>query len=291
MSKHTTQYVPKGQVHLVDYYVYITGKKHFKVDEKINNRNARLHYYAEINDISKSEKDVLLYISFSFDGSRRRDSFCLSDTFSRRITLFPDADGNYPKKEDYDFQATLEMLPKAFDIVNEQLDNNKLTSHKDAFDRQMTDVLTYDLANAFKRWHEDEKNGFLGMEEMSAEEAIEYLPTVFTYVSCPELTKDDYREILEDAHRVFLCEVSPEGYAEEIIRRMRYAIDSLGYDSKEVFYYAEVGKKSDGVLTPDCSSIMNDMERHFNVVKHIWGADPNGETRYTKAYVGLIVRR
>ena len=84
--------------------------------------------------------------------------------------------------------------------------------------------------------------------------------------------------------------MSPEGFAEEVFRRMRYAIDSLGYDSKDVFYYAEVGEKSEGFLTPDGSTIMNDMERHFNVVKHIWGADPNGETRYTKVYVGLIVR-
>lgn len=277
-------------MHLAEYSVSVTGKKHFKADDKINNRNAELHFDAWIDDFSKSEKDVFLHISFSFYGSRRRESFWIRDVFSRRITLIADADGNYPKKEDYDFQTTLEMLPIAFDVVNEQLDENNLASHKDAFDRQMTEVLTCELASAFKCWHEDEKNGFLGVKEMSAEEAIEYLPTVFTYASLPELTKDDYREMLEVGQKVFLCEVSPEGHAEDVFRRMRYAVDSLAYDSKDVFYYAEVGEKSDGFLTPDCSSIMNDMERHFNVVKHIWGADPNGETRYTKAYVGLIVR-
>lgn len=304
MSKQNAIFKSSSNARLAESDVFVTGKKRFKADERIKNRNAELLFDAWIDDISKSEKEVFIYISFSFNGSRRRESFWIRDVFSRRISLSPDAEWNYPQREVYDYQAALDLLcrinpdqegpykdePFIIDTVFTQLDNHGLASHKNSFDRQMTEVLTYDLENAFKRWHDDEKNGFLGVKEMSAEEAVEYLPSVFTYASLPELTKKDYQEMFEGANRVLLCEVSPEGYAYAVFKRMRYAIDSLRYDSKDVFYYAEVGENCEGFLSPDGSDIMNNMERHFNVVKHIWGADPNGETRYTKAYVGLIIR-
>lgn len=304
MSKQTKLYSPIGQVRLAESDVLVTGKTHFKAGEKVNNRNAELHFDAWVDDISESEKEVFFFVSFSFSGSRRRESFWIRDVFSLRITLFPNAAGEYPQREEYDYRATLDLIcriepgqegpyndePFIIHTVFSQLDMHNLTSHKDTFDRQMTQVLTHDLENAFKLWHDDEKNGFLGMEEMTAEEAVEYLPKVFTNASIPKLTKKDYQEMLEGANRVLLCEVSPEGYGYSIFKRMRYAVDSLGHDSKDVIYYAEVGKKSDGYLTPDSADIVNNMERHFNVVKHIWGINPDGETRYTRAYVGLIIR-
>lgn len=304
MSKQKPLYESVGKVRLAEGDVYVSGKKHFTVDERINNRRAELHFDAWIDDISKSEKEVFLYISFSFDGSRRREAFWLRDVFSRRINICPNVDGSFPQKEEYDCQATLELLcriepgqrgpykdePFVIDTVFTQLDLYGLTSHKDTFDRLLTRVLTHDLEKAYKCWHDDEKNGFLDMKEMTTEEAIEYLPTVFTFASFPELSKKDYEEMFDRAERVCLCEVSPEGNAYDVFKRMRYAVDSLGYDSKDVFYYAEVGEKNEGFLAPDGSTIMNDMEHHFNVIKHIWGANPDGETRYTKAFVGLIIR-
>ena len=306
MSNNNPLYEPNGRVRLAEGDVYVSGKKHFKADEKINNRSAELQFDAWIDDISKSEKEVFLYISFSFYGSRRREAFWLRDVFSRRINLCPTVDGSYPQKEKYDCQATLELLcsrepakegqykdePFVIGTVFTQLDLNGLASHKDTFDRLLTRVLTHDLENAFKRWHDDEKNGFLSVKEMSPAEAVEYLPTVFTYttITFPDLSKEGYKEMLEGSKRVCLCEVSPEGYAYDVFKRMRYAVDSLGYDSKDVFYYAELGEKNESVLVPDGSTLMNNMERHFNVVKHIWGTDPNGVTKYTKAFVGLIIR-
>lgn len=306
MNKHKPLYEPNGKVRIYDADVYVSGKKHFTADEKINNRCAELHFDAWIDDISKSEKDVFFFISFFFYGSRRRKGFSLREVFSRRITLLPNEDGTYPQKEEYDYQATLDLLcyvepkqkgpdkdePFVIKTVFTQSDILGLSSHKDTFDRLFARVLTHELEKAFKCWHDDEKNGFLGVKEMSSAEAEEYLPTVFTYTtfSFPELSKEGYKEMLEGSKRVFLCEVSPEGYAYDVFKRMRYAVDSLGYDSKDVFYYAELGEKNESVLVPDCSTLMNNMDRHFNVVKHIWGTDPNGVTKYTKAFVGLIIR-
>lgn len=306
MSKQKPLYESVGKVRLAEGDVYVSGKKHFTVDERINNRRAELHFDAWIDDISKSEKEVFLYISFSFDGSRRREAFWLRDVFSRRINICPNVDGSFPQKEEYDCQATLELLcriepgqrgsykdePFVIDTVFTQLDLYGLTSHKDTFDRLLTRVLTHDLEKAYKCWHDDEKNGFLGVKELSPAEAEEYLLTVFAYTTFtfPELSNEGYTEMLEGSKRIYLCEVSPKGYAYDVFKRMRYAVDSLGFDSKDVFYYAELGEKSESVLIPDGSTLMNNMDRHFNVVKHIWGTDPNGETKYTKAYVGLIIR-
>lgn len=291
MNKQSGLYQSNSGVRIAETDVFVGQKMHFKTNEHINNRCGELNFDAWVDDISDVEKEVYLYISFSFSGSRRREAFWIRDVFSHRITLCPNEDSSFPKKEEYDFQVTLGMLPKAFEVVNAQLDSHGLVSHKDAFDRQMTQVLSYDLERAFKLWHEDEKNGFLGVDEMSAGEAIEYMPTIFANATFPKLSMEDYQNMFKDAKRVFLCEVSPEGYAEDIIRRMRYAVDSLGHDSKDVFYYVEVGEKSEGFLTPDGSAILNDMERHYNVVKHIWGCNPDGVTRYNKVYVGVIVRK
>lgn len=306
MSNNNPLYEPNGRVRLAEGDVYVSGNKHFTADEKINNRSAELQFDAWIDDISKSEKEVFLYISFSFYGSRRREAFWIRDVFSRRINLCQTVDGSYPQKEKYDCQASLELLcsiepakegqykdePFVIGTVFTQLDLNGLSSHKDTFDRLLTKVLTHEFEKAFKCWHDDEKNGFLGVKEMSSAEAEEYLPTVFTYTtfSFPELSKDGYNDMLDGSKRVYLCEVSPEGYAYDVFKRMRHAVDSLGYDSKDVFYYAELDGENESVLIPDCSTLVNNMERHFNVVKHIWGTDPQGVTKYTRAFVGLIVR-
>lgn len=301
MSKQTKLYRPIGQVRLAESDVFVTGKTHFKAGEKVNNRNAELHFDAWVDDISESEKEVFFFVSFSFSGSRRRESFWIRDVFSLRITLFPNAAGEYPQREEYDYRATLDLIcriepgqegpyndePFIIHTVFSQLDMHNLTSHKDTFDRQMTQVLTHDLENAFKLWHDDEKNGFLGMQEMLPGEAIAYLPTVITH-EFPKLSESDYKEMLKDAKKVILCEIFPTGNAYDIAKRMRYAIDSLEADSKDVFYYAEAGENCAEYLTPDGGDIVNFMDRHFNVIKHIWGSEPDGKTRYTKAYVGLI---
>ncbi len=62
MNKHKPLYEPNGKVRLAEGDVNVSGKKHFKADEKINNRSAELQFDAWIDDISKSEKEVFLYI-------------------------------------------------------------------------------------------------------------------------------------------------------------------------------------------------------------------------------------
>lgn len=65
MYNNNPLYESKGKVRLADADVYVSEKKHFTADEKINNRCAELHFDAWIDDISKSEKDVF-FSSHSF---------------------------------------------------------------------------------------------------------------------------------------------------------------------------------------------------------------------------------
>ena len=90
--------------------------------------------------------------------------------------------------------------------------------------------------------------------------------------------------------------ISPKGSSFDISERMIAAIDSLGLDSKDVFFAVELENKV--CFIPDYGVISQGMDDRFNVIAEIVGHDDieydeNDYTQflsYTNVIVGIVVQ-
>lgn len=147
-----------------------------------------------------------------------------------------------------------------------------------------------DFMQAYIRKLEDEKHFVLSVKEMTRTSAENYLPEVFAHTML-DLKKEDYAEMLSGAKKIVVCEVSPEGSAYEVYKRVKYVIDSLEDKSKDVIYYIEAGDMMKaGLFDPDVSVLMNHMDSRYHVIQCIWGANMEEAKRYNKAVAVQVVR-
>ena len=133
-----------------------------------------------------------------------------------------------------------------------------------------------DFMQAYIRKLEDEKHFVLSVKEMTRTSAENYLPEVFAHTML-DLKKEDYAEMLSGAKKIVVCEVSPEGSAYEVYKRMKYVIEA-----------GDMMKA--GLFDPDVSVLMNHMDSRYHVIQCIWGANMEEAKRYTKAVAVQVVR-
>lgn len=272
-------YVSK-RIYLGEADVEVNEKGDF-LDTEENDGKPHLLYEFWVEDISRYKKAVILKISYHFLGTREQGSFFISDAFVNEIAISrkkADQEKNY--RWEYEVCATSEMLPFVRKTIKRQLKEAGLDNHFSC---------RIDFMQAYITKLQDEEHYVLSVKEMTKAAAVYYLPCVFSR-EVFGLRKDDYEKMLSDANKIVICEVSPDGSANNIFKRMRYAIDSLNENSKDVIYYIEAGNPYEAhIINPDSSTLSRLMENRYNVIKYIWGENMEVAKRYTKAVVCLIV--
>lgn len=257
------------------------GKKGDFLDIEDNDGKPHLLYEFWVDDISRYKKAVILKIRYEFFGTPEQCSFFIYDVFVNEIAISrkkADQEKNY--RWEYEVCATSEMLPFVRKTIKRQLKEAGLDNHFSC---------RIDFMQAYVTKLQDEEHYVLSVKEMTKTSALNYLPSVFTHEALG-LKKEDYEDMLADAKKVIICEVSPDGYAYEIFKRMKYVIDSLKEKSKDVFYYIEGGDPITAqVFDPDASTLVRLMDNRYNVINCIWGVNMEEAKRYTKAVVGLLV--
>ena len=218
-------------VHYVSKCIYLgeadveIGKKGDFLDTDENDGKPHLWYDFWVEDISRYKKAVFLKIRYEFFGTPDQSSFYIYDVFVNEIAISrkkADQENNY--RWEYEVCATSEMLPLVRKTIKRQLKDAGLDNHFSC---------RINFMQAYVTKLQDEEHYVLSVKEMTKSSAVNYLPSVFTH-EVFGLKKEDYEEMLADAKKVIICEVSPDGYALEIFKRMKYAIDSLEENSKDV---------------------------------------------------------
>lgn len=229
---------------------------------------------------------VYIFISFiyEFEGTSNKKAFSIQDVFLRELNLeYLREDLDDDEYGEFVITETNNMFPRVLELVGKQLEENGLTEYKTDFSKQLSLV---DVGVFYRRRREEEKSNVLNLEECTD---LSYATERLNLLIQNAWKEESYHEFLKGANSIIICEVSPDGSANDIYNRMKDVINSLGRKDEEVFYYIESGEKA-MVLDPDISDLMNLMSSHFNVVKWILGSDPEGTNRYTKAVVGIITR-
>lgn len=252
------------------------------IDDESNDGKPYIVYDFWVEEISRYKKAVILIIQYDFLGTPEKGAFFIRDVFINEIAISrkkEDQDKDY--RWEYEVCATHEMLPFVRRTIKRQLKQAGLDNHFSC---------RIDFMQAYIRKLEDEKHFVLSVKEMTRTSAENYLPEVFSHTML-DLKKEDYAEMLRGAKKVVICEVSPEGSAYEVYKRMRYVIDSLEDKSKDVIYYIEAGDMTKaGLFNPDVSVLMNHMASRYNIIKWIWGANMEEAKRYTKAVAVVLIR-
>lgn len=107
---------------------------------------------------------------------------------------------------------------------------------------------------------------------------------------------DAYADYISKGNKAIVLSISPKGSSFDISERMIAAIDSLGFDSKDVFFAVELENKVCFIL--DYGAISQGMNDRFNVIAEIVGHDDieydeNDYTQflsYTNVVVGVVVQ-
>ena len=107
---------------------------------------------------------------------------------------------------------------------------------------------------------------------------------------------DAYADYISKGNKAIVLSISPKGSSFDISERMIAAIDSLGLDSKDVFFAVELENKVCFIL--DYGAISQGMNDRFNVIAEIVGHDDieydeNDYTQflsYTNVIVGIVVQ-
>lgn len=274
-------------LHYVSKRIYLgeadveIGKKGDFLDSDENDRTPHLWYDFWVENVSKYKKAVILKIRYDFFGTPEQNPFFIYDVFVNEIAISrKKADQEKHYRWEYEVCATSEMLPFVRKTVKRQLKEAGLDNHFSC---------RIDFMQAYVTKLQDEEHYVLSVKEMTKTSDVNYLPSIFTH-EVFGLKKEDYEEMLANAKKVIICEVSPDGYALEIFKRMKYAIDSLEEKSKDVFYYIEAGNTFKALVSnPDSSTLTRLMGNRYNVIKYIWGENMEEAKRYTKAVVGLLV--
>ncbi len=252
------------------------------VDDESNDGLPHIRFEYCVDDISRYKKAVILKMHYEFLGTPEKRAFFLYNVFVNEIAISrkkEDLEKDY--RWEYEVCATSEMLPFVRRTIKKQLKEAGLDDHFSC---------RIDFMQAYVRKLQDEKHYVLGIKEMTRSSAMHYLPEVFEN-SMPDLKKEDYSEMLEGAQKVVVCEVSADGTAYDVFKRMKYAIDSLDDMSKDVIYYIEAGNPVKAmVFNPDVSVLMNSMDERYNIVKCIWGENLEEAKRYTKAVVAVLIK-
>lgn len=253
------------------------------VNDKSNDGKPYLSYEIWVEDISRYKKAVILIIQYEFLGTPENGAFFIHDMFVNEIAISrkkEDQDKDY--RWEYEVCATKEMIPFVRKTLRKQLKDAGLDHH---FKCQIN------FARAYAQKLKVEEHYVLSVKEMTKSLAENYLPEVFAHEMFG-LKNEDYSEMLSGAEKVVVCEVSPDGTAYDVYKRMRYAIDSLKDKSKDVLYYIEAGDLIKArIINPDVSTLINHMSERYNVIRSIWGTNTEEAKRYPKAVAVVLFRR
>jgi len=125
-------------------------------------------------------------------------------------------------------------------------------------------------------------------EISNVSEVVNYLPGLFK-PETPWVEDNGFDDACSSAKSILICEISPNGSAMDVLKRMMLAVDVIGEGSKDVFYYVIAGNLlGAGLCNPDFSVITGTMRERFNVVKWVCQYDPQTPGRYLRVVVGII---
>ena len=279
MKNNELHYSSK-RIYLGDSDVEVHDKDLYCPTDGTDNK-PMLEYEFWVEDISRYKKAVVLIIHYIFLGSPEAGPFFIYDAFINEIAISrKKEDQGKDYRWEYEVCATSEMLPFVRKTIKSQLKKAGLDTHFSC---------RVDFMQAYVQKCQDEEHHILSVREMTKSSAEKYLPEVFPH-EIQGLKQKDYAEMLGDAKKVVIYEVSPDGTTYDVYKRMRYAINSTVPKSKDVFYYLEAGDlMKAGLCNPDSSLLMSQMDRHFNVVKSVLGMNLEEAKRYTKAVVGVLI--
>ena len=280
MKEEHLHYTSK-RIYLDEQDIEVHGKGEYVEDES-NDGLPHLSYEFGVDDISRYKKAVFLIIQYEFLGTPEIGAFFIYDVFVNEIAISrKKEDQGKDYRWEYEVCATSEMLPFVRKTIKRQLKDAGLDNHFSC---------RIDFMQAYIQKLQDEKHYVLSIKEMTRASAESNLPDFFTY-DIEGLKKEDYAELLAGATKVTVCEVSPEGKAYDIFKRLKYVIGSLDYKSKDVIYYIEAGDLiKTGQFNPDSSTIMHLMREHYNVIKGVIGINLKEAKRYTKVVVAVLKR-
>ena len=280
MKDKELHYISK-RIYLGESDIEVHGPGEY-VDNESNDGLPHIGFEFWVDDISRYKKAVILRIWYEFLGTPEKGAFFLYNAFVNEIAISrkkEDQDKDY--RWEYEVCATSEMLPFVRKTIKRQLKDAGLDNHFSC---------RINFMQAYVRKLQDEKHYVLSVKDMTRSSAEHYLPEVFAHTML-DLKSDDYSQMLEGAQKVIVCEVSPEGTAYDVFKRMKYVIDTLESKSRDVIYYIEAGDPIKAMIfNPDLSVLMNHMNERYNVIKCIWGSNLEEAKRYTKAVVAVLIK-
>lgn len=125
-------------------------------------------------------------------------------------------------------------------------------------------------------------------EKSNVSEVMKYLPGLFN-PETPWVEENGFDDAISSAKSILICEISPNGSAMDVSKRMVLAVDTLGEGSKDVFYYVIAGNLiSAGLCNPDFSEITGTMRERYHVVKWVCQYNPKIPGRYLRVVLGII---